>query len=62
MKDPYSLLDVARDADPDAIKSAYRKLAKKFHPDRNLGDPRAENRFKDITQAYQLPFQSQNQT
>ncbi|MGI9491513.1 MAG: DnaJ C-terminal domain-containing protein [Geminicoccaceae bacterium] len=54
MKDPYSLLNVARDADPEAIKQAYRKLAKKLHPDRNLGDSGAEQRFKDITQAYNL--------
>jgi len=54
MKDPYSLLNVARDADPDVIKQAYRRLAKQLHPDRNLGDPRAEQRFKDVTQAYNL--------
>ena len=54
MKDPYSLLNVARDADPETIKQAYRRLAKKFHPDRNLGDSAAERRFKDITQAYNL--------
>lgn len=54
MKDPYHLLDIARDADPEAIKQAYRKLAKELHPDRNLGDQKTEQRFKDITQAYQL--------
>lgn len=54
MKDLYSLLNVPRNADPEVIKRAYRKLAKKLHPDRNFGDPGMEQRFKDITQAYHL--------
>lgn len=54
MKDPYRLLNVRRDADAAAIKLAYRKLAKSLHPDRNPGDRKAEQRFKDITQAYTL--------
>ncbi|MGH6942703.1 MAG: DnaJ domain-containing protein, partial [Geminicoccaceae bacterium] len=53
MNDPYRVLNLPRDADPAAIKRAYRALAKRLHPDRNPGDPEAERRFKDITQAYQ---------
>lgn len=51
-RDPYTTLGVARDADADAIKTAYRKLARKFHPDVNQGDKRAEDRFKEISEAY----------
>ena len=51
-RDPYSVLGVARDADADAIKTAYRKLARKFHPDVNQGDKKAEDRFKEISEAY----------
>lgn len=54
MKDPYLVLDVPRNADQAAIKAAYRKLAKRLHPDRNPGDARAEQRFKDASQAYDL--------
>lgn len=54
MKDPYQLLKVRRNADPEAIKLAYRKLAKKLHPDQNPGDHAAEQSFKDLTQAYNL--------
>jgi len=54
MTDPYRVLNVPRDADPAAIKAAYRKLAKRLHPDRNPGDARAEQRFKEISQAYDL--------
>jgi DnaJ-class molecular chaperone len=54
MNDPYRLLEVARDADAEAIKRAYRKLAKELHPDRNLGDLETEQRFKAMTQAYTL--------
>jgi DnaJ-class molecular chaperone len=54
MNDPYRVLNVPRDADPAAIKAAYRKLAKRLHPDRNPGDAGAEQRFKEITRAYEL--------
>ncbi len=50
-KDLYSVLEVPRGADADAIKKAYRALAMKFHPDRNPGNKSAEERFKAINQA-----------
>jgi DnaJ-class molecular chaperone len=49
---PYQILGVDPKANQDEIKSAYRKLAKKFHPDLNPGNKKAESRFKDITTAY----------
>jgi DnaJ-class molecular chaperone len=54
MQDPYRVLNVPRQAGQAAIKAAYRELAKRLHPDRNPGDPRAEQRFKQVTQAYEL--------
>lgn len=51
-KDFYKVLGVAKDAEPAAIKKAYRKLARKYHPDKNPGDTKAEARFKDIGEAY----------
>jgi DnaJ-class molecular chaperone len=54
MSDPYRLLNLSRDADQAAVKQAYRKLAKVLHPDRNPGNAVAEQRFKEITQAYDL--------
>ena len=51
-KDPYSVLGIARGADEAEAKKAYRKLAMKYHPDRNQGDKTAEARFKEITEAY----------
>jgi molecular chaperone DnaJ len=50
--DHYDTLGVARDADAATIKSAYRKLALRYHPDRNNGDGEAEERFKAINEAY----------
>ena len=50
-KDFYAILGVAKDADAAAIKKAYRKLARKHHPDQNAGDAAAEQRFKDIGEA-----------
>ena len=51
-RDYYEVLGVSRDADGTTIKSAYRKLAIQFHPDRNPGDPEAEERFKEAAEAY----------
>jgi curved DNA-binding protein len=53
-RDLYDILGVARTASPDEIKRAYRKLAKKFHPDVNPGDKAAEERFKEITAASEV--------
>ena len=54
MSDYYSLLGVSRDADTGEIKKAYRKLALEYHPDRNKGSKDAEERFKEVTQAYEV--------
>ncbi|MBO6944598.1 DnaJ C-terminal domain-containing protein [Altererythrobacter sp.] len=54
MADPYSTLGVARSASEAEIKSAYRKLAKELHPDRNKDRPNAAERFSDVTKAYDL--------
>src|SRR6266699_4629129 len=50
-KDFYSVLGVASNASQDEIKKAYRKLAKKYHPDANANDPKAGERFKEISEA-----------
>jgi DnaJ-class molecular chaperone len=54
MADPYSTLGVARGATEKDIKSAYRKLAKELHPDRNKDNPKAADRFAEVTRAYDL--------
>ncbi|MBU0859322.1 MAG: DnaJ domain-containing protein, partial [Alphaproteobacteria bacterium] len=51
--DPFTVLGVPRTADAAAIKAAYRKLAMKYHPDRNQGDATAEAKFKEVNEAYQ---------
>jgi molecular chaperone DnaJ len=53
-RDYYEVLGVGRDADEADIKTAYRRLAMKNHPDRNPGDPAAEERFKEATEAYDV--------
>lgn len=53
-RDYYEVLGVARNADDAAIKKAYRKLAKKYHPDMNKDNPSAEEKFKEVTEAYNI--------
>jgi molecular chaperone DnaJ len=53
-KDYYKTLAVAKGASADEIKKSYRKLARKYHPDANKGDPKAEERFKEISEAYNV--------
>src|SRR5690554_444519 len=54
MRDPYTVLGVSRSASEKDIKSAYRKLAKKYHPDQNPDDPAAHGKFAEATNAYDL--------
>ena len=51
-KDYYKSLGIDKNASADEIKSAYRKLAKKYHPDANPGDKNAEAKFKEVSEAY----------
>ncbi len=53
-KDYYKILGVPRNASANEIKGAYRKLAMQYHPDRNPGDKQAEERFKEMNEAYQV--------
>lgn len=53
-RDYYEVLGVGRDADADTIKKAYRKLAMQFHPDKNPGNPEAEDQFKEAAAAYEV--------
>lgn len=53
MNDPYSVLGVSRDASEEEIKRAYRRLAKKYHPDLNPGDPEAARKMNEINAAYE---------
>mgnify|MGYP000157168173 FL=1 len=52
-KDYYKILGVDRNADANAIKKAYRKLAKKYHPDTNQENSVANEKFKEVTEAYE---------
>src|ERR1700691_1440913 len=53
-RDYYEVLGVGRDADDGALKSAYRKLAMQYHPDRNPNNPTAEEKFKEAAEAYSV--------
>ena len=53
-RDYYEVLGVSRSADASAIKKAYRKLAKKYHPDSNVGDASAAEHFKEVNEAYDV--------
>src|SRR3546814_6799842 len=53
-RDYYDVLGAARGASKDVLKRAYRKLAMQYHPDRNPGDAEAEQRFKELNEAYDV--------
>lgn len=53
-RDYYEILGISRNADDSTIKKAYRKLAKRYHPDTNTGNAQAEERFKEVTEAYDI--------
>lgn len=59
-KDYYKVLGVKKTASQDEIKKAYRKLAVKYHPDKNEGDAKAEAKFKEITEAYEVIGDAEN--
>ncbi len=52
-KDPYSVLGISREAAPEDIKKAYRNMSKEWHPDKHKGDKKAEDKFKEINEAYE---------
>src|SRR3954447_11204911 len=53
-RDPYEVLGVARDADENTIKKAFRRMARELHPDVNQHDPEAEEKFKEAAEAYEI--------
>ena len=61
-RDYYEVLGVQRTADESAMKRAYRKFAKKYHPDTNAGDAKAEEKFKEVTEAYNILSDPQKRT
>ncbi len=61
-RDYYEVLGVAKNADGDAIKKSYRKLAMQYHPDKNPGDKSAEEKFKEASEAYEVLSDTQKRT
>src|SRR5438105_13225301 len=61
-KDYYDILEVTKGASADQIKAAYRKMALKYHPDRNPDNKAAEDKFKEATEAYEVLGDSQKRT
>ena len=53
-KDYYKILKISRNANIDEVKKSYRKLAKQWHPDKNQGNKKAEDKFKEISEAYDV--------
>lgn len=53
-RDYYEVLGIQKGADASTIKKAYRKMAKKYHPDANPGDKEAEEKFKEVNEAYEV--------
>ncbi len=58
-RDYYDILGVGKTASQDEIKKAYRKLARKYHPDANPDDPKAEEKFKEVSSAYEVLVDSE---
>ncbi|ANZ22382.1 molecular chaperone DnaJ [Buchnera aphidicola (Diuraphis noxia)] len=61
-KDYYEVLGISRSAEEREIKKAYKKLAMKYHPDRNQGDKTAENKFKEVKEAYEILINEEKRT
>ncbi len=61
-RDYYEILNVPKSASDDDIKRAYRRLAMKYHPDRNPGDPEAEAKFRECAEAYEVLSNAERRT